>query len=537
MFRVLEYCGSKPCGGDRLRYRFDNYTLDIGRGELRRGTVAIRTARQVFDLLEYLIRNRERLVSKDDLIAAVWNGRAISDSALTTRLNAVRHAIGDSGNEQRLIKTFPRKGFRFVAAVTEEDGSASVPGWDAAVAPPKSGPLLPGNPSIAVLSFTPHSDDLDEESFAEGIAEDVLTKLAGLRWLFVAQRNASFAYAPKRADVRQISRDLGVRYVLEGRVRRVGSSRAHITGRLVAATAGAGIYIWVGRFDRHVADIPTVHDEIAAAVAGAIVDAERRHALRKRHEDLDAWEAYQCGMWHMSRCEPAENELAQTFFQRAIEIDPTYAPSHGALGWSYMMAASIYSQMSIAEGCALGEPLVRKATALDDNDLAARARLAIADLLRGDLEGAFESAEEVLSVDPTCAEALGVKGTALLYSGRRGEGRAAISQHLKLSPRDPARPIRLSQIAASLYLDENYEAAAMTARQVIRQYRKHPTAYRWLAASLGQLGRTAEAEETLETLRTNAPSSFDMYISRRPQYCSIEYAPMVAGLRKAGWNG
>src|SRR5580704_12409913 len=126
MFRVLEYCGSKPCGGDRLRYRFDNYTLDIGRGELRRGTVAIQTAPQVFDLLEYLIRNRERLVSKDDLITAIWNGRAISDSALTTRLNAARRAIGDSGDQQRLIKTLPRKGFRFVAPVTEEQHHAGL---------------------------------------------------------------------------------------------------------------------------------------------------------------------------------------------------------------------------------------------------------------------------------------------------------------------------------------------------------------------------------------------------------------------------
>jgi TolB-like protein len=536
MFRVLEWSRSNAVRRHGLRYHFDNYVLDTGRGELRCGAVVVGITPQVFDLLEYLIRNRERLVSKDDLVTAIWNGRAISDSALTTRLNAVRHAIGDRGNEQRLIKTLPRKGFRFVAAVTEEDGSASASVSHVAAGLPKLASVLPGNPSIAVLPFVSSSGDGDEASFAEGIAEETLTEFADLRWLVVAQRNASFSYAPKTTDVRQISRDLGVRYLLEGSVRRA-DGRACITTRLIDTTAGAGVYIWIGRFDRRLADILTVHVEIATAVTAAIVAAEQRHALRKRHEDLDVWETYQRGMWHMSLCEPAENELAQTFFRRAIEMDPTHGPSHGALGWSYMMAASIYSQMSIAEGCALGEPLVRKAIGLDDNDQAVRARLAIADLLRGDLEGAFEGAEEVLSVAPSCAEALGVKGTALLYSGRRAEGRAAIAKHLKLSPRDPARPIRLSQIAASLYLDENYEAAAMAARQVIRQYRKHPTAYRWLAAALGQLGRTRQAEETLETLRTTAPSSFDMYVSQRPQYCSIEHAPMVAGLRKAGWKG
>jgi adenylate cyclase len=518
-----------------LRYHFNNYVLDTVRCELRRDAAVIRITPQVFDLLEYLIRNRERLVSKDDLITAIWNSRAISDSALTTRLNAARHAIGDSGGQQRLIKKLPRKGFRFVAPVTEEQHYAGLSVSGGALGPPKSTPVEPQNPSIAVLPFATTSGGRNEESLAEGIAEEVLTELANLRWLIVTQRNASFAYAPKAADARQISRDLGVRYVLEGSVRRMGS-RTLISSRLIDATAAAGAYIWIGRFERDLADFFTVHDEIVTQVAAAILEVERRHALRKRREDLSAWGAYQRGMWHMSRGEPAENELAQTFFERAIELDPTHAPSHGALGWSYMMAASIYSQMSIAEGCGLGEPLVLKATVLDGNDLEARARRAIADLLRADLEGAFDGAQEVLSVDPVCAEALGVKGTALLYSGRRSEGRAAISQHLKLSPRDPARPIRLSQIAASLYLDENYEAAAMTARQVIRQYRKHPTAYRWLAASLGQLGRIREAEETLEVLRTTAPSSFDMYINQRPQYCSIEHAPMMTGLRKAGWK-
>ena len=252
-----------------------------------------------------------------------------------------------------------------------------------------------------------------------------------------------------------------------------------------------------------------------SATATAIVRAERQRAMRKLPENLGAWEAYQRGMGHMSQCEAAENQAAQSFFQRAIDLDPTYGPGHSALAWSHMMAASIFSQMTIAEGCLLGEPLARKAIALDENDLDSRARLAIAMMLQGDLEGAFQAAQQILSVDGACAEALGVEGTALLYSGRRQQGREAVQQHLSLSPRDPARPIRLSQIAASFYLDGNYEAAAGTARQVVRQFRRHPTAYRWLAASLGQLGRVAEAEEVLETLRTTAPSSFDMYVRQR----------------------
>ena len=156
--------------------------------------------------------------------------------------------------------------------------------------------------------------------------------------------------------------------------------------------------------------------------------------------------------------------------------------------------------------------MLRKATALDEGDVDSRARLAIASLLRGDVGAAFEGAQRVLAVNENCAEALGVKGTTLLYSGRRKEGRDAIERHLQLSPRDPARPIRVSQVAASLYLDGNYADALTTAQRVIGQYPKHPTAYRWLAASLGQLGRSEEARATLEHLQTIAPASFDMYV-------------------------
>jgi adenylate cyclase len=269
----------------------------------------------------------------------------------------------------------------------------------------------------------------------------------------------------------------------------------------------------------------------------SILRAERQRAIRKLPGNLDAWEAYQRGMWHMSKGEPAENELAHGFFQRAIDLDPSFASGYGALAWSHMMAASIFSRMPIHEGCMLAEPLLRRAVALDENDLEARARLAIAALLQGDFEGAFEGAQQVLAVKDTCAEALGVKGAVLACSGRGEEGRAAIRQHLTLSPNDPARPIRLSQIASSLYLDGNYREAAKAARQVVRQYPKHPVAYRWLAAALGQLARTAEAEDILDHLRTTAPSSFDMYVRHRPPYCSIEHAPMLAGLRKAGWKG
>lgn len=521
-----------------MRYFFANYVLDADRRELRRGAEAVAVSPQAFDLLDFLIRHRHRVVSKDDLIAAIWHRRVVSNSALTTRINAARDAIGDTARQHRMIKTLPRKGFRFVGVVREEQGSAHVADANTSSGSGRHAAPLPEGPSLALLPFQNLSDERELAFFADGVAEDVLTELSHLRWLRVTARNAGLAHTGGRPiDVSRADSELGVRYVLECSVRRA-DRRIRATCRLTEATTGT--LLWGRRFERNLADAFNVQDEIAkattSAVATTIVDAEQRRATWKLPADLDAWEAYQRGMWHMSKCDAAENRSARAFFQRTIELDPAYPAGYGALAWSIMMSASIFSEMTIAEGCALSEPLVSKAIALDQDDTEVRARLALAALLKGDLEGAVAEAEQVLSVDERCAGALGVKGAALVYSGNREEGRRALRQYLKLSPRDPARPIQLSQIATSMYLDGDYSGAASTARQVVRQYPSHPIAYRWLAASLGQLGRAEEAKDALQTLQTISPSSFEMYVRQRPKYCSIEYAPMLEGLRKAGWQ-
>jgi adenylate cyclase len=202
----------------------------------------------VFDLLDYLIRNRERVVSKDDLINAVWNGRSVSDAALTTRLNVARSAIGDSGEEQRLIKTLPRKGFRFVGQVREARKVAGLNPGDA----PESVPALPDEPSIAVLPFANMSGDPEQEYFADGMVEEITTALSRFRSLFVIARNSSFTFKGKAVDIKEVGRRLGVRYVLEGAVRKA-SGKVRITCQLIEAATGS--HIWADRFDRDMTDI------------------------------------------------------------------------------------------------------------------------------------------------------------------------------------------------------------------------------------------------------------------------------------------
>lgn len=199
-----------------MRYLFEEYAFDTNRRELHRRTDAVSITPQVFDLLDYLIRNRERVVSKGDLINAIWNGRIVSDAALTTRLNAVRAAIGDTGKEQRLIKTFPRKGFRFVGQVQETRQIAGPDPGDA----PESALALPDKPSIAVLPFDNMSGDPEQEYFADGMVEEIITALSRFKSLFVIARNSSFTFKGRAVDIKEVGRRLGVRYVLEGRCAR-----------------------------------------------------------------------------------------------------------------------------------------------------------------------------------------------------------------------------------------------------------------------------------------------------------------------------
>ena len=259
-------------------------------------------APQVFDLLVHLIRYRDRVVSKDDLLTTVWHGRIVSEFALFNRINAARSAIGDTGEQQRLIKTLPRKGFRFIGEVREEETPVVPPTLSelptslyrtvgTSTDGEGSHPPLPDRPSIAVLPFANMSGSPDQEYFADGVSEDLITGLSRIRWLFVIARNSTFAYKHSAVDVKQVSRELGVRYVLEGSVRRAGK-RLRVSAQLIDATSGG--HHWAEKYDRKLGDVFAVQDEITRSVAAAIephlLAAEGVRALSRSSADLGAWE-------------------------------------------------------------------------------------------------------------------------------------------------------------------------------------------------------------------------------------------------------
>jgi len=519
-----------------VRFQFGDHLLDVERRELRRGNQVVDVEPQVFDLLLHLLRNRERVVSKDDLIASVWGGRIVSDATIDSRINAVRHAIGDSGATQALIRTFPRKGIRFVGAAQEE--GEAVPAIAPAGEPPRPALPLPDKPSIAVLPFANMSSDPEQEFFADGIAEEIITALSRFPSLFVIARNSCFTYKARAVDVKQVGRELGVRYVLEGSLRKAGN-RLRVTAQLVEAETGN--HVWAERYDRDPADIFAVQDEISLAVttaiAPAIADAEVYRALRKPPGNLDAWAAYQRGLWHMSRANAEDNALAETFFQQAIDLDPNFAGGYKGLALAVNNSASVWGTRNMQEGFSSAEALARRAVAIDPADAEARARLGMTLWMRADYQGALAEVDRALALSPNLAYAHGIRGSTLVFSGQAEDGVAALEAAIRLDPRDPNLAARINHRAFGLYLCRRYDAAVDAAKGGIRSYPKHPMCYRWLAAALGQLGRSEEAKQALRQAIEVAPASFATFVRGEVVWLRPEdHAEWLDGLRKAGFR-
>jgi TolB-like protein len=331
-----------------LLYRFDNFVLDAAKRELRRGNVLVAVEPKAFDVIEYLIANRDRVVSKDALLAAVWNGRITSESALTTCINAARTAIGDSGDEQRLIRTLPRKGLRFVGDVDQADASVANQAFQ--IPPPERDPprapaaddirpalAVPERPSIAVLPFANMSDEKEQEYFADGVADDIITALSRFRSFLVIARNSSFTYKNRIVDVKQVGRELGVRYILEGSVRKA-INRVRITGQLIDTASGA--HLWANRFDGALEDIFDLQDQVTLSVVGAVaptlVKAEIERAKRKPTDSLDAYDLYLRGLGLASGAAPEDNKEALKFFSKAIDLDPNFATAYGMAAWCHV---------------------------------------------------------------------------------------------------------------------------------------------------------------------------------------------------------
>jgi TolB-like protein len=519
-----------------VTFAFGDHELDIERRELRRGGAPVAIEPQVFDLLVHLIRNRDRVVGKDDMIETIWGGRIVSESAVTTRLNAARKAIGDSGAEQRLIRTFPRKGVRFVGVVAETAAQAA-----ACIVPPlETGPLaLPDKPSIAVLPFVNMSNDPEQEYLADGMLDDLITSLSRLRWLFVIARNSTFTYKDNTFDTRQAARDLGVRYLLRGSVRRAGN-RLRVTAQLIEAENGG--QVWAERYDRGVGDIFAVQDEITDTIAATlepeISAAERDRARRKPPGSLGAWELYQRGMWHLLRRNREDFTAARALFRGALSLDPAFATAHAA----YAISAFWQITHAFATDAATTRAELLDSASLaiecDERDFLAHSAMGLAFMETNQHAKALAEHEIATTLNPNSSFAQWCFGYALNRADRPREALERFDLALRLSPRDPGAWSYQTMRASALYLLGRYDEAIAAARDATRT----PLAdvvwplVHW-AASLGRLGRHEEALTVIAELRRKRPGLTIAEFRAWPHNESRSAGAlekMTSGLRAAG---
>jgi adenylate cyclase len=397
---------------------------------------------------------------------------------------------------------------------------------------------LPDKPSIAVLPFQNMSGDPEQEYFADGMVEEIITALSRVRWLFVIARNSSFIYKGRAVDVKQIGRELGVRYVLEGSVRKSGG-RIRITAQLIDALTGA--HLWADRYDRDLADIFAVQDEITSSVAAiiepALAEAERQRVLRKPPGSLDVWETYQRGLWHFYKYDADENRVAQILFRRAIELDPNFAAGHHGLAFAQHLDSWLYLTPSWTEVARSGLEEARTAVLLDEKDSMAHAVLSFMQERCGDWESAIAEGRAAVSLNPNSVWSMVAMGHALGWGGYQKEGIEYLRRALRASPHDPLTWLCTFWIGIFSYLSREYAASVESMNKVIQV--RPGFAQRWRAAALGQLGRMAEAKEALElSISIMSPEIFGRLACQRPPWTRPEdYDHYIEGLRKAGWKG
>lgn len=544
-----------------MRLLFAGYEMDLRRQELRRrGGEVVHVEPQVFDLIVHLVRNRDRVVSKDDLFETIWSGRIVSEAALSSRINAARKAIGDDGDRQELIRTIHRRGFRFVGEAQEvaAEPEGAVPAApaerpadaeladsepiragvaEARPAPAGGGSAATRRPSVVVMPVANLSQEPDTEYFAYGLTEDIIRLLARNPWLDVLSRHSAAQFRGREVDAREIGAALGARYLVQASVWKRGE-RVRIAADLICAETAR--QLWSDRYDLVLADIFDIQNamaqQIVAVIEPELARVERETAARKPPGNLDAWDCYQRGLWHLWGFTTPGMAEGEAMFRRAIELDPGFARAHGGL--AYVLLQSAVLREPEERPALLGEAMrhARRAVALDERDCMNQCVLGRVHVMQCDHEEGIAALELAIQLNPSFAQAYFALGHAMIWCGREEEGIALIERATELSPRDPHLSTFHDLRAMAHYALGEYDAAQSFARRAVRLPNASYRAFATLTATLGQHGGAAEAAPVLEELLRRKPGYDCTYARGDFFFCANDalVERFVEGLRRAG---
>jgi adenylate cyclase len=504
---------------------FGRFRLDLRRRELSRDGDAIRLHVHAIGILCELAAAKGEVVSKDELMSRLWPGRIVEEGNLHVHICALRKALGGHGEGHSYIVTVPGSGYRLAtdwpsARLAEPSFPSSLP--------------LPDKPSIAVMPFENMSGDPEQEYFADGTVEEIITELSRFKWLFVIARNSSFTFKGKAVDVKEVGRRLGVRYVLEGSVRKA-TGKVRITGQLIDAVTGA--HIWADRFERDLTDIFALQDEVTVAVVSAIqpklLETETEIATRRRPENLTAYDLSLRARkaWHLGTREGIAETLQLAY--RALDLDPRciLAASMAAsahldkLTWGF----SVDPQFDRSEAIRLS----RLALSLDENNEEA---LGIAGWVTacfvGDYETAIDLADRAVASNPNDARAWRLRGWTYRTADRHEEAILSWERAVRVSPLDPALFNTLAGIGQSLVELRRFDEAVAVTRKSLGHNPTFSPTYRGLASALAHLGRDAEAHEAAARLLEVDPTFTVTSWVARSNVANLKL--LIEGLRKAG---
>jgi TolB-like protein/Tfp pilus assembly protein PilF len=506
-------------------FRFDRGTHCLFRLDQRGKDTLVPLGRTALDVLDMLVDRQGEVVEREAIMRKVWRGKTVEDANLAVQISNLRDCIG-----RRSIQTISGRGYRFVAPAKQPSANAHLaePLISALVARPRL--------SIVVLPFTDLSEDRGQQYFADGITDDLTTDLSRFGEMLVISRNTAFTYRDKPVDTKQIGRDLDVRFVLEGSVRRSGK-QIRVNAQLIDAEADA--HVWAERFDRHLSTLFELQDEITTAIAGAIepelLKFERDRVASLPQHSEDTYEIYQRGMWYQYRHNKTDNIEAQVYFRRALAMDPQYLRATAHLAIAILHAAFLGWAEDVEGNYAEAYELAQRAVNLDPRYPMAQGALGLVCMWTRRSDRAIAAFQAAIELNPSFAAAHVFLGWIYLYRGCPEEAISLVEKGIRLSPRDPRLFFWLTALGGAHYQLRHYAKAIELGRQSWTLNRNWPAGLFYVIAGLAQLGRIVEAQAPLDELRLLIPNLAFVEDSLQRLYTdrgAVEH--ILDGLRKAG---